>query len=207
MINEAKKYFDENGYVVIQNFIKPEMFCLLYEYMKMKARRELLNEAYYPESYISHINGKFDDTQAIGAYSLYGDPLMDSLLQNSTNFISNTIEVDLIPTYSYWRLYITDNDLKNHKDRPSCEYSTTLCIGYDASNVKEKDYNWPIYIRSFKGEVKSVMLYASIDSSSFKYPPIVTCSFKSNLFINLIKLLFSLVTLYPANNKCALLHS
>ena len=158
MINEAKKYFDENGYVVIQNFIKPEMFCLLYEYMKMKARRELLNEAYYPESYISHINGKFDDTQAIGAYSLYGDPLMDSLLQNSTNFISNIIEVDLIPTYSYWRLYITDNDLKNHKDRPSCEYSTTLCIGYDASNVKEKDYNWPIYIRSFKGEVKSVML-------------------------------------------------
>ena len=90
MINEAKKYFDENGYVVIQNFIKPEMFCLLYEYMKMKARRELLNEAYYPESYISHINGKFDDTQAIGAYSLYGDPLTDSLLQNSTNFISNT---------------------------------------------------------------------------------------------------------------------
>ena len=38
MINEAKKYFDENGYVVIQNFIKPEMFCLLYEYMKMIRR-------------------------------------------------------------------------------------------------------------------------------------------------------------------------
>ena len=70
MINEAKKYFDENGYVVIQNFIKPEMFCLLYEYMKMKARRELLNEAYYPESYISHINGKFDDTQA-GAFIIW----------------------------------------------------------------------------------------------------------------------------------------
>ena len=158
MINEAKKYFDENGYVVIQNFIKPEMFCLLYEYMKMKARRELLNEAYYPESYISNINGKFDDTQAIGAYSLYGDPLTDSLLQNSTNFISNTIEVDLIPTYSYWRLYITDNDLKKHKDRPSCEYSTTLCIGYDVSNLDDKNYNWPIFIKSHKGEEKSVML-------------------------------------------------
>ena len=158
MINEAKKYFDENGYVVIQNFIKPEMFCLLYEYMKMKARRELLNEAYYPESYISHINGKFDDTQAIGAYSLYGDPLTDSLLQNSTNFISNIIEVDLIPTYSYWRLYITDNDLKKHKDRPSCEYSTTLCIGYDVSNLDDKNYNWPIHIKPLKGEDKSVLL-------------------------------------------------
>ena len=34
MINETKKYFDENGYVVIQNFVKPEMTSLLYEYMK-----------------------------------------------------------------------------------------------------------------------------------------------------------------------------
>ena len=160
MISEAKKYFDENGYVVIKNFIKPEMFCLLYEYMKMKARRELIKEISPKSSHLydKELDGKFDDKQAPGSFSLYGDPLMDSLLQNSTNFISNIIEVDLIPTYSYWRLYITDNVLEKHIDRPSCEYSTTLCIGYDASNVKEKDYNWPIYIRSFNGEVKSVML-------------------------------------------------
>tara|TARA_Y100000813_G_C24160258_1_gene351776 strand:- start:1002 stop:1643 length:642 start_codon:yes stop_codon:yes gene_type:complete len=158
MINETKKYFDENGYVVIQNFVKPEMTSLLYEYMKNKARREMLNEAYYPELFNIHINGRFDDTQAPGAYSLYGDPLMDALLKNSTNFVSKTIEIDLVPTYSYWRLYITDNDLKKHKDRPSCEYSTTLCIGYDVSNLDDKNYNWPIFIKSLKGEEKSVLL-------------------------------------------------
>tara|TARA_Y100000994_G_scaffold60480_1_gene48786 strand:- start:797 stop:1438 length:642 start_codon:yes stop_codon:yes gene_type:complete len=158
MINETKKYFDENGYVVIQNFVKPEMTFLLYEYMKNKARREMLNEAYYPELFNIHINGRFDDTQAPGAYSLYGDPLMDALLKNSTNFVSKTIEIDLVPTYSYWRLYITDNDLKKHKDRPSCEYSTTLCIGYDVSNLDDKNYNWPIFIKSLKGEEKSVLL-------------------------------------------------
>ena len=160
MINEAKKYFNENGYVVIQNFLKPEMFCLLYEYMKMKARRELIKEISPKSSHLYNkdLDGSFIDEQAPGAFSLYGDPLMDSLLQNSTNFISNIIEVDLIPTYSYWRLYITDNDLKNHKDRPSCEYSTTLCIGYDTSNVKEEKYNWPIYIKSHNGETKSVIL-------------------------------------------------
>tara|TARA_B100000212_G_scaffold288273_1_gene229286 strand:- start:241 stop:882 length:642 start_codon:yes stop_codon:yes gene_type:complete len=158
MINETKKYFDENGYVVIQNLLKPEMTSLLYEYMKIKARREMLNEAYYPELFNIHINGRFDDPQALGAYSLYGDPLMDALLQNSTDFISKTIEVDLVPTYSYWRLYITGNELKKHKDRPSCEYSSTLCIGYDGSNLDDKNYNWPIHIKSLKGEDKSVLL-------------------------------------------------
>ena len=98
MINEAKKYFNENGYVVIQNFLKPEMFCLLYEYMKMKARRELIKEISPKSSHLYNkdLDGSFIDEQAPGAFSLYGDPLMDSLLQNSTNFISNTIEVDLI---------------------------------------------------------------------------------------------------------------
>ncbi len=158
MINETKKYFDENGYVVIQNFVKPEMTSLLYEYMKNKARREMFNEAYYPELFNIHINGRFNDEQAPGAYSLYGDPLMDALLKNSANFVSKTIEIDLVPTYSYWRLYITDNDLKKHKDRPSCEYSTTLCIGYDGSNLDDKNYNWPIFIKSLKGEEKSVLL-------------------------------------------------
>jgi hypothetical protein len=43
----------------------------------------------------------------------------------------------LVPTYSYTRLYRTGNILNRHKDRPSCEISTTLCLGGD---------HWPIYL-------------------------------------------------------------
>ena len=43
----------------------------------------------------------------------------------------------LVPTYAYTRLYKTGNILKRHKDRPSCEISTTLCLGGDP---------WPIFI-------------------------------------------------------------
>ena len=32
----------------------------------------------------------------------------------------------LVPTYSYTRLYRKGNILQRHKDRPSCEISTTL---------------------------------------------------------------------------------
>ena len=160
MNNGVKKYFEENGYVIIKNFIKPEISNLLYEYTKLKSRRALLKEAKNPDLYYRYIDGDFEDPQAPGACSLYGDPIMDALLQNSTKFISDTIQIDLIPTYSYWRLYITDNVLEKHKDRPSCEYSTTLSLGYDTSNVTDTKYNWPIYIKSYKGDIKPVELDA-----------------------------------------------
>ena len=160
MNSEIKKYFEENGYVIIKNFIKSEMSELLYEYTKLKSRRALLKEAKNPDLYYRYIDGDFEDPQAPGACSLYGDPIMDALLQKSKNFISGVIQIDLIPTYSYWRLYVTNNVLEKHKDRPSCEYSTTLCLGYDASNITDTKYNWPIYIKSYNGEIKSVELNA-----------------------------------------------
>ena len=45
--------------------------------------------------------------------------------------------LSLVPTYSYTRIYNKGNILKKHKDRPSCEISTTLHLGGDL---------WPIFI-------------------------------------------------------------
>ena len=62
---------------------------------------------------------------------------------------------DLIPTYSYHRLYTQGTELKRHKDRPSCEISTTLCLGYDNSNVdanKYPDWDWPMFVGPKDGE-------------------------------------------------------
>lgn len=156
--NEVTNYFNENGYVVVENFLRKDIANLLYEYAKLKSRRALLKEAFSPDLFNQKYDGFFEDHQAPGSYSLYGDPLMDALLQNSAEFVSNVIGKKLIPTYSYWRMYITNNDLKRHKDRESCEYSTTLCLGYDASNLEDTNYNWPIYIKSHSGEEKCVTL-------------------------------------------------
>jgi hypothetical protein len=156
--NELKKYFDENGYIHIQNFLKPEMFSLLYEYTKMKARREVIKEAFRPDIFNTSYDGRFIDPQAPGSYALYGDPLMDALLQNSTKFISDLIQIELIPTYSYWRLYITNNLLEKHQDRPSCQYSGTLCLGYDISNMEDKNYSWPFFVKSLDNKENSINL-------------------------------------------------
>ena len=45
--------------------------------------------------------------------------------------------LELLPTYSYARIYKKGDVLKRHKDRPSCEISTTVHLGGD---------KWPIFI-------------------------------------------------------------
>ena len=35
--------------------------------------------------------------------------------------------------------------MKKHKDRPSCEYSTTLCLGYNNSGAPT-GYNWGMFV-------------------------------------------------------------
>jgi len=61
---------------------------------------------------------------------------------------------DLVPTYTYHRLYTEGTELKRHKDRPSCEISTTVCLGYDNKNVDASvypDWDWPMFIKEPDG--------------------------------------------------------
>ena len=50
-------------------------------------------------------------------------------------------KLKLNPTYSYARIYKQGDVLKRHKDRFSCEISTTLNLGGDS---------WPIYLEPKK---------------------------------------------------------
>ena len=81
--------------------------------------------------------GKRDDPQIPGAYSKYADWVMETLLQYMIPIMRAKTGMDLIPTYSYTRLYEKGNILHRHKDRPSCEVSTTLHLGGD---------EWPIFL-------------------------------------------------------------
>ena len=101
-----------------------------------------------------YIDGTFTDTQAPGDFSKYGDPIMDTLLNLSLEQMQTLTGKELVPTYSYHRLYTNGTELKKHSDRPSCEISTTLCLGYDVSNVdasKYPDWDWPMFIKEKDG--------------------------------------------------------
>jgi hypothetical protein len=101
------------------------------------------------------VYGTFTDAQAPGDYSKYGDLVFDTLLARKLPEMEILTGKKLIPTYSYHRLYTQGTELKRHKDRPSCEISTTLCLGYDVSNVdleKYPDWDWPMFVGPKTGE-------------------------------------------------------
>ena len=81
--------------------------------------------------------GTRTDKQIPGAYSKYADWVMETLLMFMIPIMKAKTGMDLVPTYSYTRLYEKGNILHRHKDRSSCEISTTLHLGGD---------EWPIHM-------------------------------------------------------------
>ncbi len=79
--------------------------------------------------------GNRTDEQVPGCYTKYADWVMETLLQYMRPIMKEKTGMDLIPTYSYTRLYEKGNILKRHKDRPSCEVSTTLHLGGDPWSI------------------------------------------------------------------------
>jgi hypothetical protein len=152
--SDAAKYFEENHYVKITNFIKPEEASFLYDYVKLAANRC----AYLENSIINfdeNVYGTFNDKQAPGDYSQYGDLVFDTLLARKLPEMEFLTGKKLIPTYSYHRLYTTNTELVRHIDRSSCEISTTLCLGYDISNIdlnEYPDFDWPMFVGPKNGE-------------------------------------------------------
>ena len=154
VVHPAAKFFEEHRWVKIDKFVPIEMCNLLYHHTQLEAMR--LN--YYDENgieYDNYVDGTFADKQAPGDFSKYGDPIMDTLLSLSLEQMQTLTSKELVPTYSYHRLYTTGTELKRHKDRPSCEISTTICLGYDNSNVdasKYPDWDWPMFIKEKNGK-------------------------------------------------------
>jgi hypothetical protein len=152
----AKDFFNKNHWVKIESFIDKNMANFLYNYVILEtARLNYIEETQGKGNYDIDFWGEFDDFQALGDFSKYGDLTFDTLLNQSLNKMELIVGKKLIPTYSYHRLYTTDTELVRHKDRRSCEISTTLCLGYDNSNVDNKkypDWNWPMFVGPGTGE-------------------------------------------------------
>jgi len=128
--------FKQKKYQVIKNAISYELanFCLNYLLLKRDAAGFM-----YKNNVIADTGmwGTWRDQQVPGVYSHYADPVMETLLMKVLPVMKEQTGLDLIPTYSYTRVYEKGSILWRHKDRPSCEISTTLNLGGDP---------WPIYI-------------------------------------------------------------
>ena len=75
--------------------------------------------------------------------------LGETLLIYFTQLYSQISGKNLIPTYSFYRKYYKGNNLLEHKDRPSCQYSATIQINSSTNK------SWYFFLEDKEGkEVK-----------------------------------------------------
>jgi len=127
--------FKIKKYSVIKNVISKELSLFIYNYFLMK--REVA-KTLFKTKYISPFEtmfGVWTDKQVPNTYSHYSDIVMETLLLKLQPIMEKTTELKLIPNYSYARIYKKGDVLKRHKDRFSCEISTTLNLGGDTWQI------------------------------------------------------------------------
>src|SRR6185436_10478398 len=70
----------------------------------------------------------YDDKQVEKAYYAYGLFVTETLLTMLLPTVAREAGAELLPTYSYSRLYLRGAEMARHIDRPACEVSTTLAL-------------------------------------------------------------------------------
>jgi len=133
-------------YKLIKNFLKKEELNIFQKYCYNK-----LDE---------NMNYTIDKQSFSPAW--YNDPLMNALLDLKLPLVEKESNLNLFPTYAYWRYYILGATLNKHTDRPACEVSVTACI--------KKYDNWPIIIEGteFELEEGDALLYAGCDQKHWR---------------------------------------
>jgi hypothetical protein len=107
------------------------------------------------------------DRQCPISVGMYSDPVLDTFLELNRSKISELVNLHLLPTYAFARLYKRGEVLALHRDRPSCEISATITLGHD-----EKSKIWPFFFSRVNGyeeihrqviEVGGAVIYRGID--------------------------------------------
>ena len=128
--------FKIKKYQVIKNAISYELANFVYNYFMLK--RDAVNFMYKNNiNYETPLLGTWGDKQVPNTYSHYADFVMETLLMKVLPKMQQETGLELVPTYSYARIYKKGDILRRHKDRPSCEISTTIHLG---------GTKWPIFI-------------------------------------------------------------
>jgi hypothetical protein len=133
--------FQKNKYCVIKEAVPKDIATFVYNYFLLKRQ---VARTLFDERYISNFTeewGTWADQQVPNTYSHYSDIAMETLLMRTLPVMEKKTGLKLNPTYSYARIYKTGDILHRHKDRFSCEISTTLNLGGDP---------WAIYLEPKK---------------------------------------------------------
>jgi len=124
-----RESFSRHRYLILQSVLTDPLLAVTHQYALKRAR----------------FSREVDEVQVPGTPGFYADPLMETLLELTTSVVRGFTGVEPLPTYSYMRVYPRGTVLNPHSDRPACEISLTLTLGYGGESP------WPLYLATPDG--------------------------------------------------------
>ena len=152
--------FKKNKYVVIREAVSKDLAEFIYNYFLMKKQ---VYDTCLAERYLSPFEtllGGYEPSngQMPNTYFNYADIVAETLMLKCQPIMEKTTGLKLQPAYTYARMYKKGDVLKRHKDRFSCEISTTMKLGgedwsiyLDPTNTETQPENVPYKIIGNKG--------------------------------------------------------
>jgi len=131
--------FKKDKYTVIRQAISKDLASFIANYFSMQKQvYDTCKQSRYFSPF-ENIIGHYEepDGQIPNTYSQYANMAMETLLLKCQPGMEKATGLKLYPAYSYARIYKKGDVLKRHKDRFSCEISTTMNLGGD---------DWPLYL-------------------------------------------------------------
>ena len=131
--------FKTNKYVVIKQAIPKDLATFVANYFSMKKQ---VYDTCRQTRFISPnevLLGEYEgaEGQIPHTYNSYSDIAMETLMLKCQPIMEKITGLKLTPAYTFARIYKNGDVLKRHKDRFSCEISTTMNLGGDP---------WSIYL-------------------------------------------------------------
>lgn len=120
----AKQLLDTQGAFICKDVVAKDVCNLITHVMLRKSQTE----------------GKRGDAQIPNALTIIGHDLwLETVHEKIWPMLEIILGEELLPTYTYSRLYSNGDVLEKHTDRPACEISVTVQLG------RSHHYAWPIY--------------------------------------------------------------
>lgn len=116
---------------IVNNFLENDFIEFIQDYFSIK-----INSNQYTNDFKKFVNG----------YQFYSDPLMETILQNSCEYISSLTKIKLVPTYSMVTMFMKD-DIYEKEESESSEISAILFLGSSndtnkiSLNIDSIEYN------------------------------------------------------------------
>ena len=139
--------FATDLYEVVRGAVTPEQL------QHMDIEFELIKKLQYMQGGQSEENkSMFGDSQVTNSFAYYSALCFEALSLQLQPLMEQITGKELYPTYTYARIYYNGATMAIHKDRPSCQFSSTVNISIDEDP-------WEIWFETLNGEHKAVKLW------------------------------------------------